>query len=100
MDKEKKRLLSFLGHLARFYRRERLVIITDNISTRTGEEAAAWLRSHPRVRFVFTPKHGSWSTKSRSGSASSLAARCGTPLSTASKLSSEQSLPLRNIGTT
>jgi len=60
MDKEKKRLLSFLGHLARFYRRERLVIITDNISTRTGEEAAAWLRSHPRVRFVFTPKHGSW----------------------------------------
>ncbi len=53
-------VLSFLDHLARFYRRGRLVIITDNISTRTGDEAAAWLRSHPRVQFIFTPNHGSW----------------------------------------
>lgn len=53
-------VLSFLDHLAHFYRRGRLVIITDNISTRTGEDAAAWLRSHPRVEFVFTPRHGSW----------------------------------------
>jgi transposase len=37
-----------------------LVLITDNISTRTGDAAADWLRKHPRVRFVFTPKHGSW----------------------------------------
>jgi len=36
------------------------VIITDNISTRTGKDAKAWLRRHPRVEFVFTPKHGSW----------------------------------------
>jgi transposase len=36
------------------------VIITDNISTRTGEAARLWLAQHPRVRFVFTPKHGSW----------------------------------------
>jgi transposase len=32
----------------------------DNISTHTGDAAKAWLRRHPRVRFVFTPKHGSW----------------------------------------
>jgi len=53
-------VLSFLDHIVRFYRRGRLIIITDNISTRTGEDAAAWLARHPRVQFVFTPKHGSW----------------------------------------
>jgi transposase len=53
-------VLSFLDHLVRFYRRGRLVIITDNVSTRTGEDAAAWLARHPRVEFVFTSKHGSW----------------------------------------
>lgn len=53
-------VLSFLDHVASFYRRGRLVIITDNISTRTGADAAAWLRAHPRAEFVFTPKHGSW----------------------------------------
>jgi transposase len=53
-------VLAFLDHVARFYRRGRLVIITDNISTRTGEDANAWLLRHPRVEFVFTPKHGSW----------------------------------------
>jgi hypothetical protein len=52
-------VLSFLEHIARFYRRGPLVIITDNISTRTGDAAAEWLRKHPRVRFVFTHKHGS-----------------------------------------
>lgn len=50
----------FLDNLARFYRRGPLIIITDNISTRTGDECANWLAKHPRVRFVFTPKHGSW----------------------------------------
>ena len=53
-------VLAFLDHLARFYRRGPVIIITDNISTRTGDEAAAWLARHPRIRFVFTPKHGSW----------------------------------------
>ena len=42
------------------HRRGRLVIITDNISTRTGAKAREWLRCHPRVQFVFTPRHGSW----------------------------------------
>ena len=53
-------VISFLDHVRQFYRRGRLVIITDNISTRTGRPAMAWLRRHPRVEFVFTPKHGSW----------------------------------------
>ena len=31
-----------------------------DINTRTGADAQAWLARHRRVRFVFTPKHGSW----------------------------------------
>jgi transposase len=53
-------VMSFLDHVSRFYRRGRLLIITDNIRSRTGHAAKAWLRKHPRVEFVFTPKHGSW----------------------------------------
>jgi len=53
-------VLAFLDHIVRFYRRGPIIIITDNISTRTGAEARAWLGCHSRVRFVFTPKHGSW----------------------------------------
>src|SRR5690606_19127878 len=37
-----------------------VVIITDNINTRRGAAANDWLERHPRARFVFTPKHGSW----------------------------------------
>lgn len=59
-DRTTPNVLSFLDHIARFYRRGRLVIITDNISTRTGDAANEWLARHPRVQFVFTPKHGSW----------------------------------------
>lgn len=53
-------VISFLDQLLRWVRRGPIVIITDNISTRTGAEAKKWLEKHPRVRFVFTPKHGSW----------------------------------------
>jgi transposase len=53
-------VLSFLDQLLRWVRRGPIVIITDNISTRTGNAAKQWLAKHPRVRFVFTPKHGSW----------------------------------------
>ncbi len=60
-------VLAFLDHIVRYYRRGRLVIITDNMSTRTGAEARVWLSSHPRVEFVFTPKHGSWLNRKRSG---------------------------------
>lgn len=59
-DRSTPYVLAFLDHLVRLHRRGPLIIITDNISTRTGEEAACWLARHPRVRFVFTPTHGSW----------------------------------------
>jgi transposase len=59
-DRSTPYVLAFLDHLVRFYRRGRLIIVTDNISTRTGAAARTWLDRHPRVRFVFTPKHGSW----------------------------------------
>jgi transposase len=59
-DRKTPNVLAFLDQVLRFYPRGRLIIITDNISTRTGDEAEAWLAAHPRVRFVFTPKHGSW----------------------------------------
>ena len=52
--------MSFLDQIVRWIRRGPIVIITDNISTRTGAAAKDWLARHSRVRFVFTPKHGSW----------------------------------------
>jgi transposase len=59
-DRTTPMVLSFLDQIARYYRKGRVVIITDNISTRTGDAAAEWLGRHPRIRFVFTPRHGSW----------------------------------------
>lgn len=53
-------VLSFLDQILKWVRHGPIVIITDNISTRTGDDARRWLAKHPRVRFVFTPKHGSW----------------------------------------
>lgn len=53
-------VLSFLAQILRWVPRGPVVIITDNISTRTGADAKSWLAAHPRVRFVFTPRHGSW----------------------------------------
>ena len=53
-------VICFLEQLARFYPRGRIVMITDNISTRKTEAVQDWLLRHPRIRFVFTPKHGSW----------------------------------------
>jgi transposase len=59
-DRKTPRVLAFLNLLCRAHPRGKIILITDNISTRTGPEAAAWLKDHPRVRFVFTPFHGSW----------------------------------------
>jgi transposase len=59
-DRSTPYVIAFLDHLVRLYRRGKLIIITDNINTRTAAEAKAWLRAHPRASFVFTPKHGSW----------------------------------------
>jgi transposase len=59
-DRSTPYVIEFLNQIVRHYRRGPIVIITDNINTRTGDAANAWLARHPRVRFVFTPKHGSW----------------------------------------
>jgi transposase len=59
-DRATPRVLAFLDQILRFYRRGPIIIITDNIHTRRGQPARAWLARHPRVSFVFTPFHGSW----------------------------------------
>jgi transposase len=37
-----------------------IIAIMDNLSTHKSKELAKWLKTHPRWRFVFTPKHASW----------------------------------------
>jgi len=59
-DRKLPRVIAFLNLICATYRRGRIVIITDNINTRKGPDAKAWLAAHPRVSFVFTPFHGSW----------------------------------------
>lgn len=59
-DRKTPRVIAFLDLILATYRRGRIVIITDNINTRKGDPAKAWLAAHPRVSFVFTPFHGSW----------------------------------------
>lgn len=39
---------------------QRIVAITDNLSTRRTEEVQDWLEEHPRWSFQFTPTHASW----------------------------------------
>jgi transposase len=59
-DRKTPKVIAFLDRILRTYPRGPIVIITDNIHTRRGPPAKAWLRAHPRVSFVFTPFHGSW----------------------------------------
>jgi transposase len=59
-DRTLPRMLAFLDLVYASYRRGPIIIITDNINTRKGPDARAWLAQHRRVRFVFTPFHGSW----------------------------------------
>lgn len=59
-DRKTPRVIAFLDQILRAYPRGPIVIITDNIQTRRGPPARAWLEKHPRVSFVFTPFHGSW----------------------------------------
>ena len=54
------RVLSFLNRIYAAYPRGKIVMVTDNIHTRRGKDAKAWLASHRRASFVFTPYHGSW----------------------------------------
>ena len=39
---------------------EKIVAVSDNLSTRGTEEVQQWLKDHRRWRFQFTPKHASW----------------------------------------
>jgi len=39
---------------------QKIIAVTDNLSTRGTEEVEQWLKDHPRWSFQFTPKHASW----------------------------------------
>jgi len=39
---------------------QKIVAVSDNLSTRGTEEVNQWLEAHPRWSFQFTPKHASW----------------------------------------
>jgi hypothetical protein len=39
---------------------QKIVAISDNLSTRGTQEVRDWLQAHPRWSFAFTPTHASW----------------------------------------
>ena len=39
---------------------QRIVAVSDNLSTRGTQEVQDWLETHPRWSFQFTPTHASW----------------------------------------
>jgi DDE superfamily endonuclease len=56
-------LIRFLDHLEDeipVIEGQKIVAITDNLSTRGTDEVEKWLTDHPRWSFQFTPKHASW----------------------------------------
>ncbi|MHB1571070.1 MAG: IS630 family transposase [Solirubrobacteraceae bacterium] len=56
-------LIRFLDHLdgeIPVVEGQKIVAITDNLSTRGTDEVEQWLTDHPRWSFQFTPKHASW----------------------------------------
>ena len=56
-------LIRFLNHLDAeipLVEGQRIVAISDNLSTRGTEEVQGWLEAHPRWSFQFTPTHASW----------------------------------------
>ena len=56
-------LIRFLDHLEEeipIVAGQKIVAITDNLSTRGTDEVEQWLGDHPRWSFQFTPKHASW----------------------------------------
>jgi len=56
-------LIRFLDHLDAeipVVEGQRIVAITDSLSTRTTQEVTDWLEAHPRWSFQFTPTHASW----------------------------------------
>jgi transposase len=56
-------LIRFLDHLDSeipVVEGQRIVAVSDNLSTRGTQEVTGWLKDHPRWSFQFTPTHASW----------------------------------------
>ncbi len=56
-------LIRFLDQLERelpIVDGQKIVAVSDNLSTRGTEEVQKWLAEHPRWSFQFTPTHASW----------------------------------------
>jgi transposase len=56
-------LIRFLNHLdseIRVVEDQKIIAISDNLSTRGTQEVNDWLGAHPRWSFQFTPTHASW----------------------------------------
>ncbi len=56
-------LIRFLEHLDAeipVVAGQKIVAISDNLSTRGTQEVQDWLQAHPRWSFQFTPTHASW----------------------------------------
>jgi transposase len=56
-------LIRFLEHLDSeipVVEGQKIVAISDNLSTRGTQEVTDWLEGHPRWSFQFTPTHASW----------------------------------------
>lgn len=56
-------LIRFLDHLDAeipVLEDQKIVAVSDNLSTRGTEEVQQWLTEHPRWSFQFTPTHASW----------------------------------------
>jgi transposase len=56
-------LIRFLEHLDTeipVVEDQRIVAVSDNLSTRGTQEVTDWLKDHPRWSFRFTPTHASW----------------------------------------
>jgi transposase len=56
-------LIRFLDHLDAeipILEGQKIVAISDNLSTRGTQEVTGWLTAHPRWSFQFTPTHASW----------------------------------------
>jgi transposase len=56
-------LIRFLNHLDSeipVVEGQKIVAVSDNLSTRGTQEVTEWLKDHPRWSFQFTPTHASW----------------------------------------
>jgi transposase len=54
------RFLSQLDSEIPVVKGQKIVAVSDNLSTRGTQEVQEWLKAHPRWSFQFTPTHASW----------------------------------------